>query len=80
MHSPKARQDFIDGLNEKQREKLSSTLSHSFEGLYGQADRGRREGRRMIRKAAQGGLTALLGELIPTKRVYLYWENPQLAN
>jgi len=78
MNSPTHRKDFIESLTEKQANALTDALTTNLKSLLGQGYSGRHEGIRIIRDVASGGLEALLGDLIPTERVYLYWENPDL--
>lgn len=78
MNSPTHRKDFIESLKEKQVKDLTDALMKNLKSLLGQGYSGRHEGTRIIKDLATGGLEALLGDLIPTERVYLYWENPDL--
>jgi len=83
LHSPRAREAFINGLTKRQRDKLTNQLMKGLQALRGQGGqkegtigRGIREADRMMKGLADKGLTSLLGDLLPTKRIYLYWENP----
>lgn len=83
LHSPRARETFINGLTKKRRDKLTNQLMKSVQALRGQGSqkegtpgRGTAEADRMMKGLADKGLPSLLGDLLPTKRIYLYWENP----
>lgn len=85
MHSPHERKAFIDGLNSSQKDQLTNALMANVKAFQGHGGRGgpgmspgrgKRETMRMMRDLAKEGLESLLGNLIPTERVYLYWENP----
>ena len=86
LHSPRARETFINGLTKKRRDKLTNQLMKSVQSLRGQGSqkegtvgRGIAEADRMMKGLADKGLPSLLGDLLPTKRIYLYWENPNWA-
>lgn len=86
LHSPVARANFIDGLSKRKRDRLTKVLLKSVKDLSGQGGqspttrgRGKAEADRMMRELADQGLQSLLGNLIPVKRVYLYWINPALS-
>lgn len=85
LHSPREREDIITGLTTKRREKLTNLLMKSVKALRGQGGqktgtlgRGTREADRMMKDLVDGGLPSLLGNLLPTKRMYLYWENTNI--
>ncbi|GAG20191.1 unnamed protein product, partial [marine sediment metagenome] len=82
LHSPGARETFINGLTKKHRTSLTNQLLRNVKALRGQGGqkegklgRGVREADRMMKGLADHGLPHLLGNLLPTKRMYLYWEN-----
>ena len=84
LHSPSARETFINGLNKRKRDKLTNLLIKSLRSLRGQGGqkegtlgRGVAEADRMVKGLVDKGLPSLLGDLLPTKRIYLYWENPE---
>lgn len=83
LHSPKRRKAFLEGLNEKQRRMLSSSLVKNMRNLIKQSGpdgRGAHQVETMMRESLDNGLESLLKNLIPTERVYLYWKNPKMAD
>lgn len=82
LHSPTERQTWIDNLNKDSKDKLHHTLIKSLNGLRGQGGSTRTKGsgvteaERIQAETAKKGFQALLGELLPVKRIYLYWLNP----
>ncbi len=77
MASPRARQVFIDGLTPQQVGRLAHALVLVYDRIEGQGNVGRNSTRTYLRELMEGGLQSILGNLLATERVYLYWRRPE---
>jgi len=77
MASPRERQEFLDSLTPIQLKQLIHCLVQVYDRMEGQGSVGRSTGRAYLRELMEGGLQTILGNLLATERVYLYWRRPK---
>lgn len=77
LKSSKKAKQFLANLTDEQAATLTEALLNTTEALAKQGYRGFNEALKILKQYEREGLLASLVELVPTERVYLYWENPE---
>lgn len=78
LHSPQNRKVFLDNLTNSNLNMLKEVLMKNLKHLSGMGQLGENTALGYRKELRAKGLQSLLGNLLPTERVYLYWMNPEM--